>query len=359
MKNTVLDDLKIVKKYDRSKMLETIESFPVQCEYARSRAVSFTLPESYRIPYRNIICSGLGGSAIGPDILGSYLRYEAQIPITVNRGYQLPAFVDGSALVVISSYSGDTEETISAYRDAKKKSAKIVVITSGGKLRKMAAKDGNAVMLLPGGFQPRCAFGYSFFSALVLLSRIGVIKDKTADISETIKILDGIRRQKAGSGVAKKNNIAKKTASLLYGKFPVIYASSDNMDCAVARWRGELAENSKTLSSGNFFPEMNHNEIVGWEEPAKLLKDFAVVMLRDSLDHPRIAKRMDITRDILKSEGVRVIEVVSLGRSRLARIFSLLYIGDFVSFYLAMLNGVDPTPVDRITRLKKKLAGID
>ncbi|MDO8535905.1 MAG: SIS domain-containing protein, partial [Candidatus Omnitrophota bacterium] len=149
-----------------------------------------------------------------------------------------------------------------------------------------------------------------------------------------------------------------KIASDIFGKFPVIYGSSDHIDAVVTRWRGQLAENSKTLSSGHLFPEMNHNEIVGWENPKKVLNECVAVILRDAADHPRISGRMVVTGKLLKKDKVKVLEISSSGKGLLARIFSLIYLGDYVSFYLAILNGIDPTPVGKITYLKKELAKI-
>ncbi|MCX5685922.1 MAG: bifunctional phosphoglucose/phosphomannose isomerase [Candidatus Omnitrophica bacterium] len=351
-----LDDLKIIAKYDRSGMLETIEGFPAQCRDAKSIGYGFDLPASFKIQYKNIVSTGLGGSAIGSDIARSYIADDSKTPLFVNRNYRLPGFVGERTLVIASSYSGNTEETISAYKDAKSKEAKVIAITSGGELRKLASGDGFPVLTIPGGLQPRCALGYSFFPLLIVLSKIGVVKDQAEDIDEAIEVLNGLKVKSLGAGVPEKKNIAKRIARSLYNKFPVIYAGGDHTDSVVTRWRGSLSENAKVLSSGHVFPEMNHNEIMGWEHPAKLLKDFAAVILRDSDDNPRVAKRMDITKKILAKAGVKAIEVNSLGSSLLARIFSLIYIGDFVSFYLAILNKRDPTPVERIAYLKKELA---
>lgn len=351
----MLDDPKLIKKYDRSGMLGTIESFPRQCLEAKSIGSSFNLPASYRTPYRSIICAGLGGSAIGADILRSYLWNEIKIPFFVNRNYTLPAFAGEDTLVFIFSYSGNTEETISVYRDAGKRLAKRVVVTTGGILQRLAEKDGVPVIPVPGGMQPRCATGYMSIPVLILLAKVGIVKDNLRQIDETVRVLDMIRREKAGFAVRSKNNIAKKAAEALYGKCPVIYGSQDHTDCVVTRMRGGLSENSKVLSSGNLFPEMNHNEIEGWSGAKKVFKGFTAVFLRDDLDHPRISKRMDITAGIIKKEGSAVIEIHSLGRSRLARIFSLIYICDFISFYLAVLNRADPTPVGRVAEIKKAL----
>jgi glucose/mannose-6-phosphate isomerase len=352
---TSLDDLKSIKKYDRSKMIGTIESFPKQCQEAKNIGLAFNLPDTYKIQYSNIVSSGIGGSAIASDILKSCLSVDLKLPLFVNRNYILPAFVCESTLAIISSYSGNTEEMISAYRDAKCKKAKLIVVTSGGVLKKMAEYDSVPVISIPKGMPPRCATGYLFFPALILLSRLGFVKSCLRSIDETIKVLDCVRRDSAGFAVKRKRNAAKKIAEALYGRYPVFYASQDYMDCAVTRWRGNFAENAKTLSSGGTLPEMNHNEIMGWENPAPALRYFTAVFLKDSLDHKRISKRADITASILKKEGFKVLEVSSCGKSRLARIFSMIYMGDFVSFYLSMLNRIDPTPISRIENLKKAL----
>ncbi len=337
-------------------MLGTIAAFAAQCRDAKDIGYKFNLPDTFKTQYKSIVSTGLGGSAIGSDIARSYIADESKIPLFVNRNYRLPDFVGKETLVIASSYSGNTEETIAAYKDALARGAKIIAITSGGELQKLASSDGFPVLRIPKGYEPRCALGYSFFPLLIVLSKIGIIKDRAKDINEVIEVLKMLNVKLIGAGVPEKKNIAKRIAKSLCNKFPVIYAGPDHTDCVVTRWRGELSENAKTLSSGHVFPEMNHNEIMGWEDPAKLLKDFVAVILRDSDDNPRIAKRMDITKKIIAKVGVKVITVDSIGSSLLSRIFSLIYMGDFVSFYLAILNKRDPTPVERITYLKKELA---
>jgi glucose/mannose-6-phosphate isomerase len=167
-----------------------------------------------------------------------------------------------------------------------------------------------------------------------------------------------LRNEKLNSRIGLKDNLAKFIATKLLNKFAVIYASSVHFDIAATRLREQLNENSKALASSHVFPEMNHNEIVGWQNPKKLFKDFLVLLLRDKEMHPRVAKRMEISKDMLKQEGVGVIEIWSSGEELLSRIFSLIYIGDFISYYLAILYGIDPTPVERVTYLKNKLAQI-
>lgn len=351
-----LDSFKKIEKRDESSMLELIESFPDQCQDAKCIGDKFELPQEFKRSYKNIVCTGLGGSAIGADLARSYIAADAQIPVFVNRNYTLPNFVCEDTLVIASSYSGNTEETSSAYREAVSRGANIIAITSGGKLEKAARRDDIPCLIIPGGFPPRCALGYSFFPLLAILARIGIIKDQAQSIDDAIHNLRKLRNSRIGYKVPHNNNPAKKISAQIFGKFPVIYASSERIDAVVTRWRGQLAENSKTLSSGHLFPEMDHNEIVGWENPEKVLKECVAIILRDAADHPRISKRMDVTKNLLKKDKVKVIEVFSCGPGLLARIFSLVYIGDFVSFYLAILNGIDPTPVKKITMIKKELA---
>ncbi len=353
-----LDSFKKIEERDGSSMLELIESFPQQCRDAKCIGDEFELPQEFKRSYKNIVCTGLGGSAIGADLARSYIAEDAQIPVLVNRNYTLPNFVTKDTLVIVSSYSGNTEETLSAYREAVSRGSNIIVITSGGKLEKAAKEDDLPCLVIPGGFPPRCALGYSFFPLLTILAKIDIIRDQAAFIDDAIHNLRKLKDSKIGYKVMRKDNPAKIMAAEIFGKLPVIYASQDHIDAVVTRWRGQLAENSKTLSSGHLFPEMNHNEIVGWENPKEVLKECVAIILRDAADHPRISKRMDATRDLLKRDKVKVLEVSSSGKELLARIFSLVYIGDFVSFYLAILNGIDPTPVEKITMIKKKLAKV-
>jgi glucose/mannose-6-phosphate isomerase len=351
-----LDDHREIAKYDRSDMLGLVEAFPEQCREAKAIGLRAQMPKPSRGGYENVICAGMGGSAIGADIARSYILARSKIPFSVVRNYSLPGFAGKGTLAILSSYSGDTEETLSAYKDAKAKKADIIVITSGGRLRAMADSDGFSVVTIPGGLPPRCALGYSFFPLLMMLSHLGLTGPVERDIDETIKVLDYMRKKRTGSAVKSVTNKSKEIAARLYNKFPVIYAGQDHMDCVATRWRGQFEENAKTISSTHIFPELCHNEIVGWETPSRVLKYFQPVILRDSGDNRRVAMRMDIVKKMLGKEGIAAIEVSSIGKSLLARIFSLIYTGDFASFYLAILNRRDPTPVDRIMYLKKELA---
>ena len=353
---SIIDSLKTIEKYDRSGMLELIESFPDQCLDAKCIGDEFEPDKGFRKGYKNIVVIGLGGSAIGADLARSYTADDITIPFFINRNYTLPNFADEDTLVIASSYSGNTEEVLSAYRDARSRGCRIIVITSGGKLEKNAKDDGVGIISIPGSLPPRAALGYSFFPLLILLSKIGLIKDQSFFIDDAIRVLRILKEDSIGHKIKTADNQAKKIASHIFGRMAFIYGAQDHIDSVVTRWRGQLAENAKTLSSGNIFPEMSHNEIVGWENPKTVLAKSVVIMLKDASDHPRISKRMDVAGNMLKKEGIGVIEVKSFGKELLARIFSLIYMGDYVSLYLAILNNVDPTPVERINYLKKELS---
>jgi len=348
-------NLKTIKQIDKSNMLELLLDFSMQCKYASEIAKNSKVLCG-KIDFRKIVFAGLGGSAIGADLVRSYLYFESNIPITVVREYELPAYIDSETLIFISSYSGNTEETLSAYNQAKEKGANIVAISSGGMLEEYALKDKVTFIRIPKGMPPRCALGYLSITPLCVLAKLGLIKDVNPYINKAAGVLEDLKNTCLNPRIAQKDNIAKYIAAKLFNKFVVVYSSSIHFDVVATRFRGQLAENSKALASAHVFPEMNHNEIVGWQNPKKMFKNFVVVMLRDKGVNPRVTKRMDITSEILKKEGVEVLEIWSRGEDVLSKIFSLIYIGDFISYYLAILYGIDPTPVERVTYLKKRLA---
>lgn len=318
---------------DISNMLKVIEDFPQQCRTA------LELPKGTAVSgkFDKIVVAGMGGSAVGGDLLKSYMR-NSRIPVFVVRDYKVPEFVDEKTLFFAVSYSGNTEETISAYSNAVKKKAQIVAITSGGQLAAMAKK----VIKIPSGLQPRAALGYLFFPVLGVLVNSGIVEVKSSEITEMIDILSKTEDFKVvGERIAKK----------IQNKTPIVYASE--LFSAVAyRWKTQFNENSKVAAFHHVFSEMNHNEIAGYQNTNK--SDFIAIFIRDKDDNERIKKRMDITKEII-STRVDVEEIFTKGESLLSKIFSGIYYGDFASYYLAVANKIDPTPVTVIENLKKKL----
>ena len=341
-----------IRTVDPSGMYDLLAAFPAQIREAVEIGNAARLKVSSR-GIRNIVLSGLGGSAIGGDLLRTYLADDLEVPFVVNRMYTLPAFVGPSTLVIISSYSGNTEETNAAHREALKRKAKILCITSGGRTAKLAGKG--PLLRVPGGLPPRAALGYSFFPLLISLAKAGFISDRTKAIRETIGLLD-----KLGSVYAdpeSPSNQALRLAEQLRGRIGVVYSAAERFDSVNTRWRGQIAENGKTLAFGHVIPEMNHNELVGWKVLREPMREMQVFILRDRNDHARVRIRMDVTKQVLGEHTSRITEVWSEGTSLLARMFSLVCLGDWMSLYLAVLNGVDPTPVAVIDRLKQELAG--
>lgn len=318
---------------DNSNMLKAIEDFPNQCRTALDLAKGMTV--SGRID--KIAVAGMGGSAVGGDLLKTYM-HDSKIPVFVIRDYSIPNYIDENTLFFAVSYSGNTEETLSAYGQAVRKKAKIVAVTGGGQLGSLAKK----VIKIPSGLQPRAALGYLFFPVLGVLNNSGIVDVKGSEVEEMLGILEKTEDFRSfGERLAKK----------LYGKTPVIYASSLFGPIAY-RWKTQFNENSKSPAFHHVFAELDHNEIVGYQLMNK--NDWSAIFIRDRHDHERIKLRMDITKEIV-STRVEVEEIFTRGEGLLSRIFSGIYYGDFASYYLALSNRVDPTPVNVIENLKKKL----
>jgi len=344
-----------IRANDPRGMYDLLRNFPQQVREAVAIGRGATIPLRAR-GLENIVLSGLGGSAIGGDLLRSYLAEDLGIPFLVNRMYTLPGFVGPKSLVIISSYSGNTEETNAAHREAIRRKAKILCISSGGLTASLARKTRTPLIVVPGGFPPRAALGYSFFPLLIAMARMGFIKDRSRAIMETIKLLENKSALYASPDVA--GNAALGIATLLRGRIGVLYSSGERFDSVNTRWRGQVAENAKSLAFGHVLPEMNHNELVGWKVLREQMREMQIIFLRDKNDHPRVRVRMDITKGMLGEHTHRITEVWSEGSSLLARMFSLIALGDWVSFYLAALHGEDPSPVAVIDSLKQELATI-
>jgi len=347
---------KHIRKIDRGDMFRVLKDFPLQVKEALKIAGKYNLKSFKTKGINNVIISGLGGSAIGGDLFRSYTQYEIKVPVTVNRNYTLPEFADKNTLVIISSYSGNTEETIAAYKQAIKAKCKIICITAGGEVKKMAKKNKHHCVIIPGGLQPRCALGYSFFTLLTVFIKLKLISDRKDEIKETLKILEEGREE--FTNLNPENNVALKVALEIRGKLPVVYSSTDVLDVVNLRWRGQISENAKILAYGNVYPEMNHNELVGWKLNEDILKKIVVIFLKDPADNDRVKMRMDITLGIIKEYANNIVTLESNAVGKLARIFDLVYLGDWVSYYLAILNEVNPTPVEAISYLKNELEKI-
>lgn len=350
--SNILDDQAALSGLDSIGALGALWDLPEQCARAWALADGVTISETG--PLSNVVVTGLGGSAIGGDLLRVWAAGRLAVPVVVNRDYRLPAFVGQDSLVFCVSYSGNTEETLSAYAGAREKGARVVVLTSGGRLRETAAESGVPFITVPGGISPRCATGYLFLPMLKVLHRLGLVEDPAPGVTELVAHLAGVREE-IGPAVPEERNPAKQLARRLYGKLPVIWGVSGTTEVVALRFKGQINENAKAPAYWSVLPELNHNEINGFTGPPGVLKLLSVVLLRDPGDHPRVSLRVDITRRII-SEQVDTTELTARGEGRLARTYDLIYRGDYTSVYLAALYGIDPGPVPVIERLKKELA---
>jgi glucose/mannose-6-phosphate isomerase len=297
--------------------------------------------------FANVVVTGLGGSGIGASIVQNYVFDKLSIPFVVNKDYFLPAFVGENTLLIVCSYSGNTEETIAAMQHGLKAKATVVGVTSGGKIADLAAKKDADCILVPAGMPPRACIGYSVVQLLYILTHFGLIDNEfEKQIKNAIKLLDNEEKdiQKKARAIAKK----------LLGKLPIIYSASDFEGMAI-RFRQQLNENSKVLAWHGAIPEMNHNELVGWRDEAK---DKAVLILRNEDDYERVQTRMEINKKIFKKYTSTIIEIYSQGKGYWEKLFYFIHITDWVSVILADLREVDATEVKVIDFLKGSLAKV-
>ena len=349
---TNLDSPGIYKKLDPQGMLTHLHEMPAQCQRAWQMAMDFSLPQDYS-QINKVVILGMGGSAIGGDLVSSLAVNEATLPIIVCRDYNLPKFVDDQTLVIASSYSGMTEETLTAFDQALNTKAKKLAISTGGKLKAIAEEKGVPVFTVDYKAPPRAALPYSFLTILGILQKLGCIKDKSADAAEIVDVLRKLS-QKISESAPTSQNPAKQLAQRLYGKLPVIYGAGIVSETA-RRWKTQINENSKAWAFHEVFPELNHNAVVGYQFPQELASKIFVVFLRSNLLHERTLLRYEITQQMLKQAKIEYQIVNAEGKSPLSHIASLVLFGDYVSYYLALLYQTDPTPVKVIDYLKERL----
>jgi len=342
--------------YDTNSIFSSLENFHLQVEHAielgnsQKEIIYETLPD-------NIMISGMGGSAIGAEYFKNFIYNAEYLPntrIEINRFYNLPRYVDNNTLVILSSYSGDTEETISACMDAIRKTNKIVAVTVGGKLEKICKEHNIPIFKLPEGFQPRAALGYSFVFFNYILIKCGLLsKDNQLELIKTLNSLpEFIKKINKKYVVHDFNNPAFKLANQLFDRIPLIY-SSELMLPINLRWRGQFQENSKSMAFGNVVPEMNHNEINSFFKPIGAIEKLKIILLRDRSNHPRVKIRFDAMKELLNDMGIDFLEYYGIGDSFLERIIDLTLLGDWTSYYLGILYKQDPNAIPYIQKFKE------
>jgi len=348
-----LDDPPLWAKIDPQGMLTCLHQLPQRCQQAWQMVMAFDLPTDYSA-VDNIVILGMGGSAIGGDLIHNLVRGEVKVPFLTCRDYDLPAFVAERTLVIASSHSGNTEETLSAFGQALDTRAKKLVITTGGKLKDIAVPNGMPVFHFDYPVSPRAAVPFSLLPILGLLQRLGLIADKSADVAEMVGVLKDIATR-INETVPAADNPAKQLAQCLHGNLPVIYGAGILAEVA-HRWKTQLNENSKAWAFYEVFPELNHNAIVGYQFPTALTSSIMVVMLQSASFPRRLQQRYRATCQLLKQAKVCYQLVEATGTSQLSQMMGLVMFGDYVSYYLALLHRIDPTPVAAIDYLKAQLA---
>jgi glucose/mannose-6-phosphate isomerase len=347
-----LDDLHHFQQTDPDQMLQKIDDLPDQLEAAWKLGHSLNQPEFKQI--KQVLVAGMGGSAIGADLLASYIAPLSHVPVTVWRDYGLPAYVQGpETLVIASSHSGNTEETLSAFSAALERKAQTMAITTGGQLKEQAADSGSPCWEFEHDGPPRAAVGYSFGLLLALAVRAGWIPNQDEALQSTLSTLRN-QAQSIGAQSPVVNNPAKRMAGQMVGRWPTIVAGGFLAPVA-RRWRTQIAELAKAVAQFEELPEADHNMVAGVLKPEKLFGATMVVLLRADLDHPRLVKRVKATKRLLMVEGFNTDLIKARGGNRLAQQWSTLHFGDYTAFYLAMAYGVDPTPIDAIEDLKEEL----
>lgn len=349
---TSLDDAAALRAADPGRMLDAMIALPAQCRegYAIGRATR-DLPLADDVT--SVAVCGMGGSAIAGDVIRALYVDRLHIPVTVVRTPELPEHCGPHALVLVSSYSGDTSETLTLFEEAIRRGCRVIAVTSGGELARRAQESGVALVRIPEGFMPRAAFGYLALGALGSLEAVGLVPALSRDLDEALPKLE----RDLGTGgpdVAASENPAKALALRIGDRVPVIWGAEGIGAVAAERWRTQFNENAKVPAFSAALPELDHNEVVGWSEGRG--DGFFLVALRHDGEHPEVAARFPLSIEIARSSGLEVEEVRAHGRSALARLLVLVLRGDLVSTYLALARGVDPTPIEAIERLKRALA---
>jgi len=348
-----LDNLQIYRQLDTSGMLNHLHEFPEQCKRAWEKVLKFDLPREYA-QIDKVIILGMGGSAIGGEMVRRLALAESEAPVWVYRDYGLPPFVDEDTLVIASSYSGNTEETLSAFTESLKTPAKKLVLTTGGKLKHLAEKEGIPIFAIDYQAPPRAAFSHSFIPLVGIFQKLSLLRDKSENLQEALQVLNKLSGELVETSLLVSNS-AKQLATKLWGHVAIIYGAEILSEVA-QRWKGQLNETGKTWAFFELFPELNHNAVVGYEFPSGAKERIFVVLLRSRLLHPRNLIRYEATAKLLAKAGITYEFVEASGESALAQVISLVFWGDYLSFYLAILNRIDPTPVDSINFVKKYLA---
>jgi glucose/mannose-6-phosphate isomerase len=351
MDTSVIESVERIRAADPDDMLGRIKELGKQIRDSWQIARAAQLPPAYA-DVRNITVIGMGGSAIGGDLAAALLADELKVPMSVHRDYGLPAYVGRDSLVIASSYSGNTEETLSAFEEARKRGAKVLVLTTGGTLATQARAGNYPVVTFSYKARPRATLGYSLGLVLGSLTRLGLVRDLSADIDAAVADLAKLE-ERVHEGA--RTNDAKKLAIELYGRIIFAYGAGV-MGVMARRVKGQWNENAKNWSAYDVMSELNHNAVVGFPNPQVARDAITVLLLRSDRDNPRHKIRFDVTRELLDRASIQHKSLQFGGSNLLSEVLQMTFFTDYVSFYVALLNGADPSPNTAIDYLKERLA---
>ncbi|MBS1724620.1 MAG: bifunctional phosphoglucose/phosphomannose isomerase [Armatimonadetes bacterium] len=350
----LLDDREFVLRLDPKGMYALTVDFPAQVAKAVSTAEASALPGDWAKP-TSVVLTGLGGSAAGGDFTRALFDAFGTVPFQVNRDYSLANWADGQTLVFATSYSGNTEETLSAYADARARKCPIICVTSGGKLAELAGANGDPLVLIPAGQPPRTALGYLFAPVVVACEKLGLLPQQ--DWGSAVALLERCVND-WGVETPLASNPTKQLADLLHGKLSVLYGLGHWQGLVAGRWKGQIDENAKNMTFAHTYPELCHNEVLGWVKAGEQgVSHWVSVVLEDGTESAKMKKRAEVTARLIEGTA-KTVRVQARGESLLEKMLSLTLYGDFVSIYLAALNGVDPENIDSINILKAELANV-
>ena len=349
-----LDDLDYFRLLDTLDMLGEIDSLPDQLASAYQLGMQLALPDWKDL--RQVVIAGMGGSAIGADLLATYCASLAPIPVFVQRDYGLPLFAHGDeTLVICSSHSGNTEETLDAFEAARTAGCRMIVVSTGGELANRARENNIPVWLFEHSGQPRAAVGFSFGLLLAMFQRLGFLPDQREALDDALAFMKR-SQERIRADIPAAKNPAKRYAGQLMGRWVTIVAS-DLLTSVARRWKGQINEIAKAGANFEFLPEANHNTLAGTMHPQEVLNPHIMILfLRAPSDHPRNRLRSDLTRKALMLEGMNTDHVDARGHTPLAHMWTMILFGDYVAYYLAMGYGVDPTPVQVLVEFKDAMA---
>lgn len=348
-----LDDVAKFRQLDTQNMIEQINGLPDQLVLSYALGKDLPLPE-VKNEIRQVLISGMGGSAIGADLVASYLQDKVSLPIFVHRDYELPAWANENTLFIASSHSGNTEETLWGYEQARRRGCTQIAICTGGKLAALAKEHHVPLWQFEHSHAPRTAVGYSFGLLLALFERLELMPSVESEIDEAVHAMKNVQTN-LGIDVPVTHNPAKRMAGQLFGRWVVVLAA-DYLAPVARRWKGQINELAKAWAQFEFLPEADHNSLAGLENPSAMLMNMMALFIQAPGMNARNQKRIELTREMFMTQGINTDMIMARGEGKLAHIWTSILFGDFMAYYLAMAYEVDPTPIPILEAFKDEMA---